>query len=357
MRKGTFSVETAKPNSAAHNSRKHPPKYLIGFANESDTNYYELIQSDKDFVAEAQKIYKEKIGQKMQKKQIPKLVKEAVITIKRDQDENTIKELFAKLHQRYGGHNLLEISIHRDEGHFLFNDFKLYPNKSIVKKDGVWYIQSDPFKEAFDMRVDESKLTKVYNYHAHAKFTMFERDTGKTARMTKGKMSDRIKFVSNELGLDYNPKEPTRHLKKSVAMLKSEHHRHYLLYRNLNERVIEIVKERDKQIENLKEQVSESHIIASKLKTAHSTIKELERDIERLTAANMKLEDDFPRDIYGQKMRKRMFDGESRMEAEDSYERLKKQHETLEAKHYDLLDQLNGREEAPTKEHKPSMDI
>lgn len=353
MRKGTFSVETAKPNSAAHNSRKHPPKYLIGFANESDTNYYELIESDNDFIDKAQKLYREKIGQKMQKKQIPKLVKEAVITIKRDQDENTIKDLFAKLHKRYGGHNLLEVSIHRDEGHFLFNGFKLYPNKSIVKKDGDWYIQSDPLSEEFDIRVDEGELTPVHNYHAHAKFTMFEKDTGKTARMTKGNMSDRIKFVSNELGLDYCPQEPTRHLKKSVAMFKDEYQQEYIIKRQLSK----IVQSKDKQIEELQKQVSESHIIASELETAHMTIKDLERDIKRLTEANLKLERDFPRDEYGEKLRI-IYDNETRIEAQNSYERLKEQYATLEAKHNELLDQLNGRvEEAPTKKHKPSMDI
>ena len=356
MRKGTFSVETAKPNSAAHNSRKHPPKYLIGFANESDTNYYELIESDNDFIDKAQKLYREKIGQKMQKKQIQKLVKEAVITIKKDQDENTIKELFDKLHRRYGGHNLLELSIHRDEGHFLFRGFKHYPNKSIVKKDGDWYIQSDPLNEEFDIRVDESELTPIYNYHAHAKFTMFEKETGKTARMTKGKMSDRIKFVSNELGLDYNPQAPSRYLRKSVAMLKDEYHKTYKKNRSLYKEVVEIVRKRDEEIEGLEKQVSESHIIASKLETARSSIKYLEREIKGLTEANMKLEADFPRDIYGEKIRI-TYDSESRMDAQDSYERLKEQYATLEAKHYDLLDKLNGTDEAPTKENKPSMDI
>jgi hypothetical protein len=223
MRKGTFSVQKAGANSAAHNSREKPPKYLIGF--EPDTeNYYELIQSDQDFILEAQQIYKDKIGQSMQKKQIPNLVQETVLTLQKNQNENDVKKLFEKLHDKFGGHTLLELSVHRDEGHFEKDDIAYYPTKNILKKENTWHIQSDPNSKEFDIKVDINEFEKVYNYHAHAKFSMFDKELGKSARMQKKDMSERIKFVSDELGLKFAPNEATRHISKPIHQIKDEHH-------------------------------------------------------------------------------------------------------------------------------------
>lgn len=227
MRKATFSVQKANANSMAHNSRLNPPKYLIGL--ESDTkNYYELIQKDVDFILEAQQIYKEKIKQTMQKKQVENLIQETVLTLQPNQNENDIKNLFQKLNKKYGGHELLEVSIHRDEGHFLKNDIAYYPTKNILRKDDGWYICSDvniekPKKNDFDKKVDINKFEKVYNYHAHAKFSMFDKSLGKSARMQKKDMSSRIKFVAEVLGLDYAPDKATSRIKKSVNLIKDEH--------------------------------------------------------------------------------------------------------------------------------------
>ena len=116
MRKGTFSVQKANSNSAKHNSRELAPKYLI---DTSAKNYYELITPDNEFKNIAQNIYKEKIKQTMQKKQVENLIQETVLTLQPNQDEKDVKDLFKKLNQKYGGHELLEIAIHRDEGYFL----------------------------------------------------------------------------------------------------------------------------------------------------------------------------------------------------------------------------------------------
>jgi hypothetical protein len=226
MRKGTFSVQKANANSSAHNSRKNPPKYLIGL--ELGTkNYYELLKKDDDFILEAQAIYKEKIKQTMQKKQVENLIQETVLTLQPKQNENDVKDLFVKLNKKYGGHQLLEVSIHRDEGHFLKNGIAYYPTKNILQKDDGWYVCSDtninkPKKNDFDKKVDISTFEKVYNYHAHAKFSMFDRKLGKSARMQKKDMSERIKFVSDELGLMFAPGENSR-VKKSVNQIKDEH--------------------------------------------------------------------------------------------------------------------------------------
>ena len=223
MRKGTFSAKRAKSNSAAHNSRENAPKYLIGL--EPDTkNYYELLQSDKDFILEAQQLYKNKIGQNMQEIQIPNLVQETVLTLQKYQNENDVKALFEKLNQKYGGHTVLEISVHFDEGHFEKDGIAFYPTKDILKKENDWFIKSDLVKKEFDIKVDINDFTKVYNHHAHVKFSMFDKELCKTARMQKKDMSERIKFVSGELGLAFNPDQKTSRIAKPVHQIKDEHH-------------------------------------------------------------------------------------------------------------------------------------
>ena len=244
MRKGTFSVQNATAHSSKHNSREEAPRYLI---DKTKDNYYEQIISDNDFIEKAKLKYKEIVKQNMQKKQIPALVKETVLTIKEHQNENDIKDLFKELNKEYGGHHLLEISIHRDEGHFLQNDISYYPTKNILKKENDWYICSNPDiqkpkKNDFDKLVNINDFKKVFNYHAHAKFSMFDLSTGKTARMTKGQMSKRIKFVSKYLDLDYSPGQD-RHTKKSVNQIKDEH----LI--KANEKAQELAKQKDLKLQ------------------------------------------------------------------------------------------------------------
>ena len=225
MRKGTFSVKKAGKNSKAHNSRIEIPNYLIDTSNK---NYYELITPDENFIIEALQKYKATVNQKMQQKQLDNLILETVLTIKPNQNETDIKNLFSVLKEKYGGHHLLEVSIHRDEGHFLKDDIAYYPTKNILKKSNDWFICSNydilkPKFEDFDKLVNINEFEKIYNYHAHAKFSMFDFNLGKTARMGKKDMSERIKIVSDFLGLEYNPNNETRRLKKNINFIKDEH--------------------------------------------------------------------------------------------------------------------------------------
>src|SRR5574344_571355 len=181
----------------------------------------------------------------MQKKQVENLIQETVLTLQPHQNENDVKELFTKLNKKYGGHELLEIAIHRDEGHFLKDDIAYYPTKNILKKDDdKWYICSNadiktPKKDDFDTPVNIDEFEKIFNYHAHAKFSMFDRTTGKTARMQKKDMSERIKFVSAYLGLLFDPNKETSRIHKPVNQIKDEH--------------LARARELEKQKENLKD--------------------------------------------------------------------------------------------------------
>jgi hypothetical protein len=281
MRKGTFSVQTANPNSAKHNSRELAPKYLI---DTSAKNYYELLKKDDDFILEAQAIYKEKIKQTMQKKQVENLIQETVLTLQPNQDEKDVKDLFKKLNQKYGGHELLEVAIHRDEGYFLKDDIAYYPTKNILNKNGDWYVCSDnsikkPKQDDFDRIVNIDEFEKVYNYHAHAKFSMFDRETGKTARMQKKDMSERIKFVSDELGLLFAPDQETSRIKKSVNLVKDEH--------LVRARELETQKELKQELAKAKDLQEINKQLREELKQAAAT----REDYAKLEALNKELKE------------------------------------------------------------------
>ena len=287
MRKGTFSVQTANPNSAKHNSRELAPKYLI---DSSQKNYYELLKKDDDFILEAQAIYKEKIKQTMQKKQVENLIQETVLTLQPNQDEKDVKDLFKKLNQKYGGHELLEVAIHRDEGYFLKDDIAYYPTKNILNKNGDWYVCSDnsikkPKQDDFDRIVNIDEFEKVYNYHAHAKFSMFDRETGKTARMQKKDMSERIKFVSDELGLLFAPDQETSRIKKSVNLVKDEHLARAREMETQKELKQELAKAKDLQEINkqLREELKEMGALRADYAQLEALNKELKEQVKNKT--------------------------------------------------------------------------
>ncbi|RLA77561.1 MAG: hypothetical protein DRG78_17130 [Epsilonproteobacteria bacterium] len=226
MRKGSFAVRACNSNTSAHNSRKNVPRYLLGLEIGTE-NYYRMTIGDDKFITKCKDAYLEKVGQKMQTLNIENLINEVVITLKKEQDETDVKKLFKKLNEEFGGHQILELSVHRDEGYFVKDDIAYYPTKTILKKDDKYFILSNldiknPENEDFDIEVDISEFTKVYNYHAHAKFSMFDKDTSKMARMQKKDMSKRIKVVSEFLGLHYAPDKNSR-IKKSVNQIKDEH--------------------------------------------------------------------------------------------------------------------------------------
>jgi len=289
MRKGTFSSQRAGANSAAHNSRKSVPKYLLGLENGTE-NYYKLIEDDKTFIEKAKNIYHQKVGQKMQQKQIPNLVLETVLTLKKEHTENDIKKLFDELRKKYGGHKLLELSIHRDEGHFEKDGITYYPTKNILKKDDGWYISDLDMPKSnddFNIKVDISTFKKVYNIHAHCKFTMFDESTGRTAHMQKKDMSSRIKFTSEFLGLKYAPGE-NRLVKKSVNQVKNEHHQKAVIKKvtqiivkqaisNTKTEMIESQKSSAEDYTKLRELQKE---LLLKLKAKDLTIEELEASIK-----------------------------------------------------------------------------
>lgn len=215
-RSATFSVVKASAHSSEHNSRDDKPEYLIG-TKEEEENVYDLRHSDSQFLELAKVKYQEVTGQKMQQKQIDALIKETVLSLENHHTEKDVQKVFDQLNEKYGGHYITELSIHRDEGHFEDkNGVTYYPTKDILQKEDGWYIvpldQSlemkpsyKPKEHEFSEKVDINDFKPVHNIHAHVKFSMFDLETGKTGRMKHNELNDRIKTAAKVLGLDYKP--------------------------------------------------------------------------------------------------------------------------------------------------------
>lgn len=305
MRKASFSVEKATSNTDAHNTREHPPKYLLGCEEGKENEYIKFYDYD-NFRELAETRYVEVNKQKMQQKQKDNMFEEALISMEEHHTKDDIIKLFEALNKKYTGHTLINLAIHRDEGHFLKDGIEYYPAMHILQKDDGWYTLDEndteilealkdkdfkPKNEDFKIKVDINDFTKVYNYHAHAVFSRFDLELGKNARFDKKTMSERYKFVAEEMQMKYAPSE-NRLIKKSIGQHKTD------LSATRNAKLVikkELENEHQKEIEQLKSQIQELKnenknlkTQNTKLKNANETLKfdkkELEEQLKKLNA-------------------------------------------------------------------------
>ena len=174
----------------------------------------------------------------MQTSQKEALFEEAVISLEEHHTKDDVVKLFESLNKKYTGHTLINLAIHRDEGHFVKDGIEYYPTMHILQKeDGNWYILDEndteilealkdkdfkPKAEDFKVKVKIKDFEKVYNYHAHAVFSRFDLETGKSARFQKSTMSERYKFVSEQMQMNYAPDSKDRFVKKSINQHKGD---------------------------------------------------------------------------------------------------------------------------------------
>lgn len=297
MRKASFSVEKVSSNTDAHNTREHSPKYLLG-CEEDNPNVYIKYYDYEEFQTLAENRYMEVNNQKMQQKQKDSMFEEALISLEKHHTEKDIENLFKDLNKKYTGHTLINLAIHRDEGHFEKDGIEYYPTKHILQKDDGWYIldeddteilqslQDKDFKpkaEDFKVKVNIEDFNKVYNYHAHAVFSRFDLELGKSARLQKKDMSERYKFVAENMQMRYAPDE-SRFVKKSINQYKNDKSN------SRNERLIlkkQLENEFQKEYAKLKEENQALKVDNEALKKENETLKfdkkELENQIKDLS--------------------------------------------------------------------------
>lgn len=297
MRKASFSVEKVSSNTDAHNTREHSPKYLLG-CEEDNPNVYIKYYDYEEFQTLAENRYMEVNNQKMQQKQKDSMFEEALISLEKHHTEKDIENLFKDLNKKFTGHTLINLAIHRDEGHFEKDGIEYYPTKHILQKDdGNWYILDEddteilqslqdkdfkPKNEDFKIKVNIEDFNKVYNYHAHAVFSRFDLELGKSARLQKKDMSERYKFVAENMQMRYAPEE-SRFVKKSINQYKTDKSN------SRNERLVlkkQLENEHQKEIIKLKEENQALKVDNEALKKENETLKfdkkELENQIKDL---------------------------------------------------------------------------
>ncbi|WP_323644976.1 hypothetical protein [Aliarcobacter butzleri] len=297
MRKASFSVEKVSSNTDAHNTREHSPKYLLG-CEQDNPNVYIKYYDYEEFQTLAENRYVEVNNQKMQQKQKDSMFEEALISLEKNHTEKDIENLFKDLNKKFTGHTLINLAIHRDEGHFEKDGIEYYPTKHILQKDDGWYILDEddteilqalqdkdfkPKNEDFKVKVNIEDFNKVYNYHAHAVFSRFDLELGKSARLQKKDMSERYKFVAEKMQMRYAPDE-SRFVKKSINQYKNDKSN------SRNERLIlkkQLENEHQKELEKLRDENKSLKIENQALKIDNEALKyrkkELEEEIKNLS--------------------------------------------------------------------------
>lgn len=298
MRKASFSVEKVSSNTDAHNTREHAPKYLLGCEQDNPNVYIKYYDYD-EFETLAENRYVEVNNQKMQQKQKDSMFEEALISLEKHHTEKDIENLFKDLNKKFTGHTLINLAIHRDEGHFEKDGIEYYPTKHILQKDdGNWYILDEddteilqalqdkdfkPKNEDFKVKVNIEDFNKVYNYHAHAVFSRFDLELGKSARLQKKDMSERYKFVAENMQMRYAPDE-SRFVKKSINQYKTDKSN------SRNERLIlkkQLENEHQKELEKLRDENKSLKMDNEALKAEN---KDLKIDNEALKYSKKELE-------------------------------------------------------------------
>ena len=208
----SFHTQNATKHTSNHIQRISETTYLIE-PNSENNEYKKYDLNQEDFIAHAKQSYQERTGQTMQKKQLDSLIKETVITVKKDTGIEDIERLFNNLNKEFGGHKLFEIAIHKDEGYFynIKEGLKYRPNADIFynKENKNFYLDKE-----YNEKVNINNFEKRYNYHAHAVYSTFDLDQGK-GRMSREDMRkvQTITAASLEMtrGQEYSKSERMNH--------------------------------------------------------------------------------------------------------------------------------------------------
>jgi len=254
IRKATFSVEKRTQYTDMHTQRLENGNCAI--FEDSSGNYFETFFEYEDYLLQAQQRYKEKINQKMQKSAIENIFQEALISISNHHTKDDIIKLFDTLKEVFKGHELINLTIHKDEGYFLKDEIAYYINKNIVKKGDSWYISSQKDSKNtkdFDTLVNINTFKKVQIPHAHVVFSMFDFSLGRNARMQKKDMMQRLKLVAKSLNLPYAPSKIYKIADNDIATLDAK----------------------EKEILNLNNQISIKNTILGEINTKFA-VKEME---------------------------------------------------------------------------------
>ena len=181
----------------AHNDRSENEKnYIIGSDDEQRNEFDKRALVAEKFYKElrvaAEINYRKKVGQKMKVKKGNDHW-EAVVNLKRNHTILDVQKV-AQYLEKETGFTAVQISVHKDEGHFMIDGKKHSPSKTIHKdKKGSWF-----FDRGFKKPVDMTKAKKIYNNHAHINFFTLDRKTGIQHYNKYGRYNKRTKVLTSK---------------------------------------------------------------------------------------------------------------------------------------------------------------
>ena len=196
----SINIQTAKATSKAHISRDKNHKITYLLDPDSKKNEYKSFLDSEKYLEAAKVATKKLTGRKMQQKAIEHFIQEAVLNLENFHTVADVEKVFLELKKEFGGFEIFEIAIHRDEGYFynLKEELEYRPQRDIFfnDQDKKFYLDSN-----FKNEADLNQFEKRYNYHAHVLFSKFDMTTGKNPRLKKSDMSKIQTITAKALGM------------------------------------------------------------------------------------------------------------------------------------------------------------
>ena len=170
MASSSINVQAIKGGSQQHNEREKDLDYVKKELSHLNSSYKTCTVAEAK--AATEKVYVEKVGQKLQEKTA--LVREGVLLVENHHTIDDLKKLGSKLEAAFGI-KTLQIYIHKDEGH---------------QKDGQW----------------------KPNLHAHMVFDWQNKDTGRSIKLNRQQMSQMQTITAESLGMERGVPSDVKHL-------------------------------------------------------------------------------------------------------------------------------------------------
>jgi len=172
MQKSSINIQPVKGNSEAHNLRKTKLDYV--FSSKTHLNQSIVMDEIGPTRQRLEELYKEKTGQKMQKKATP--IREGVVIVGKKNNMKDLVKMSGRIEEELGI-KTMQIHLHEDEGH--------------QDRD------SGEFKQ---------------NRHAHIVFNWINEETGKSVKLNKQHMAQMQTIVAESLGLQRGQSSDKKHL-------------------------------------------------------------------------------------------------------------------------------------------------
>lgn len=219
MAKTSVHFQPCKEISEIHNYRKKKLDYVrTQLTNKNENWMWDSSKSLADRREEIRKLVKEKTGRKMQSKAVP--LHEAVVVIDEKTTMDDLKKL-GKIYQQRFGIECIHISIHRDEGHWIYRngeDVGLKPTDNPTQKQIIEGVTWKP------------------NLHAHMVFDWYNHDNGKSWKTSKQDARDMQTIAAEVLSMGRGQESTKKHLdglSYKIAQKIEETEAQYIYIENL----------------------------------------------------------------------------------------------------------------------------